>query len=232
MSARSFSTLPAMTRMNSVTHCAMRLASLRTHLPHRERTVTTPLPHRGQWTADVLSRLPEDKHLCEVIDGELHVIYKNEYSHSLALWSLAMIVAPFAWGVNFDFILGPKPFRFSDRSQVQPDVMVLPRWRNHPSHFSAEATGPELIVEVPTPYTREVDRGVKQRLYAASDVFAYWVIDYLRREVVVCGANDRRPRSQTTTRRWQPRRSDRELTIDMVAYFDAIPEVGSSRAGP
>lgn len=193
--------------------------------------MTDSLPQRGHWTADVLSRLPEDKHLSEVIDGQLHVVYANEYSHSLAVWSLAMILAPFAWGVNFEFVLGPKPFRFSQKSQVQPDVVVLPRWRNHPSHVSAEPTGPELFVEVATPYSREVDLGIKHRLYAANDVFEYWVVDYVAREVLVWRGSEWRPRVETETLRWQPRLADRALTIDLLAYFESLPAFDFSHDG-
>ena len=136
----------------------------------------------------------------------------------------ASIVAPLASGVNFEFVLGPKPFRFSSKSQVQPDVVVLPRWKNHPSHVTAEPTGPELFVEVATPYSREVDLGIKHRLYAANDVFEYWVVDCVAREVVVSRANEWRPRVETKTLRWQPRRTDRALMVDLPAYFDSLPE--------
>ena len=193
--------------------------------------MANPFPVRGHWTADIPSQLPDDTHLPEVIDGQLHLIYANQYSHSLALWSLAKIVAPFAWGLNFQFVPGPKPFRLAPKSQGQPDLMAHPRWRKHPSHASAEPTGPELFVEVAMPYSREVDLGLKQRLYAQHYVYSYWVVDYVSREVLVWKAGDWSPRVATESLQWQPRRSDRALTIDLLAYFDAVPEFDVSHDG-
>jgi Uma2 family endonuclease len=194
--------------------------------------MTDPYPPRGQWTADLLSCLPNDKHLHEVIDGQLHVIYANDYSHSLAVWSLATLIAPFAWSHYFEFHLGPKPLRFSNTLQVQPDLAVLPRWKEHSEHFAEIAPGPELIVEVATPASIEADVSIKQRAYAANNVNTYWVVDYMAREVVVWHGQTWQPRTRTRTLTWRPRRAGwDELTIDLHAYFDGLPDYDTSLTG-
>ena len=196
--------------------------------------MTEPLPPRGEWTAEVLSRLPEDNNLAEVLDGQLNIVYHNEDSHCIALWSLALIVAPYAWGENLDFTLGPKPFRFSERCEMQPDITVVPRTRIKGGRATDDPSKPELFIEIATPHSRSVDAAIKSGLYIAFGVKTYWVVDYTAREVAVWSNGRQHSETFTESVMWSPRRSEQQLTIDLPKYFDAIPEFDCSHdsSGP
>lgn len=184
--------------------------------------MSQPLPPRGEWTAEVVNCLPEDDNLYEVIDGQLHVVYGNEQSHTYAVWSLALTIVRFAWLVDLDVMLGPRPFRFSDRRLVHPDI-VVPGVPPLDSSTPDLPLAPELIVEVATPYSRRLDWTTKRELYAAERVREYWVVDIAGEEVSVYRPDSHLPKLYKGSLTWDPSVGGDKLTIDLDAYFAARP---------
>lgn len=69
---------------------------------------------------------------------------------------------------------GPLEVRYDDDTVLQPDVMVIPLAnfidKNAPLR-------PDLVIEVLSPETREIDLGVKKAAYEAAGLPSYWVVD-------------------------------------------------------
>lgn len=71
----------------------------------------------------------------------------------------------------------PWPVELSRYDLVRPDLAFVAWGRTGVIDVDAVKGGPELVVEVLSPESRERDLGEKKRLYAWGKVFEYWVID-------------------------------------------------------
>lgn len=119
-----------------------------------------------------LDALPDDGRRHELVDGVIVSSPAPSYIHQRAVTTLAanlynilprpleVLVAP------FDIAAGP-------RSQVQPDVVVVPRNDN----AAYPARPPLLAVEVLSPSNRGYDLVTKRNLYERARVPSYWIVD-------------------------------------------------------
>jgi hypothetical protein len=190
------------------------------HTPANEQ----PFPRDGAWTAADLPLLPRDGNIYEVIDGHVSVIYGNELSHLTAVCSLAQLLSPFVWKSDLVISLGPLPFRFADDCEVQPDIVVLPRKRAPGPDGSRPFAPIELIVEVATPYSDRVDCYAKRELYQRAGVKTYWIVDLLKREVIVWTATGEQPERFMEQVSWQPVVVEEPCRVDLRALFESLPE--------
>ncbi len=81
---------------------------------------------RTDWTADMLDALPDGQRY-EVIDGELFVTPAPRDIHQFAIGELHLLLAPYAKLAGIDRLFAPSAVRFSDRREVQPDLLARPR---------------------------------------------------------------------------------------------------------
>jgi Uma2 family endonuclease len=72
------------------------------------------------------------------------------------------------------------PFAASDTSEPEPDVAIVPLGEYDTEH----AREAYLIIEV-ADSSLERDRGIKQRIYAASRVPEYWIVNVRERTIEV-----------------------------------------------
>ena len=123
--------------------------------------------------------LGETKHH-EYYDG-LCVVNPPSRTHSRAQSHLVDLLRPHCpdthevltgWGWH----IGPE-------LDFEPDIMVTDR--SSPDDDVLREPPPLLVVEISSPSTRDIDFGKKRRAYAAGGASWYWILDLLRREVVV-----------------------------------------------
>lgn len=132
-------------------------------------------PHQG-WTADDLDRIPDLPPHTELIDGSLVFMSPQTRFHSRTMRLLDNALldhAPDHLDVDREMTI-----KLDDKNRPEPDLVV----------FSAQAiTGPDqtwyapedvvLAVEVVSPDSRERDREVKPRKYAAAGVPHFWRVE-------------------------------------------------------
>lgn len=126
---------------------------------------------------DVLveSGLLEDEPV-ELLEGALVRMSPQQPAHAEAVRRVARALGPQladGWVLSVQ-----SPFVAGDRSAPEPDVAVVPDEdysRRHPSSAM-------LVVEV-SRSSPAIDLGVKARLYAASGVTGYWVLDLASRSL-------------------------------------------------
>lgn len=118
-----------------------------------------------------LDALPDDGRRHELVDGVIVSSPAPSWIHQRAVTTLAaqlynilprhleVLVAP------FDVDAGP-------RSQVQPDVLVIPR-----DDTDGPVPPPLLAVEVLSPFNRGYDLVTKRNLYERALVPAYWIVE-------------------------------------------------------
>ncbi|WP_234535430.1 Uma2 family endonuclease [Streptomyces shenzhenensis] len=135
-----------------------------------------PIPPAGGWTADDLDRIPGLPPHTELIDGSLVLMSPQTRFHTrtMRLLDNALLAqAPDHLDVDREMTV-----RLDDKNRPEPDIVV----------FSKDAcTGPNqtwykpedvvLAVEVVSADSRERDREVKPRKYAAVGVRHYWRVE-------------------------------------------------------
>ena len=117
-----------------------------------------PAAHSSEWTVDMVHALPDDGNRYEVIEGELLVSPSPAWLHQRAVGGLYVLLLDYARRAGLDVLVAPAAVTWSPRTEVQPDVLVVPLVEGRmPSRF--EDVGVlTLAVEVLSPSTMRVDR--------------------------------------------------------------------------
>lgn len=146
-------------------------------------------------------RLPESNCKVELIDGEVHPEGSRELCHQDTVASVAFALHGFCRASGAGRVyLGPFDVFSDDRHVLQPDLLFVSTERLGLVKANGVHGAPDLVVEVVSPGTREVDLGRKRIAYARAGVREMWVLeprirngrvyrapDVLGREVVAFG---------------------------------------------
>lgn len=146
-----------------------------------------PWPAQGEWTWEDYLRLPDDGNRYEVIEGVLYVSAAPIYDHQFSVSELAGELRHFVKARGLGVILvAPFDVRLPGVADpVEPDVLFF-RDGNEPQAGDKYFMGvPDLVVEVLSPSTEHVDRGVKFAAYENAGVPEYWLANPKTRSIVV-----------------------------------------------
>jgi Uma2 family endonuclease len=145
-------------------------------------------------TVQDLRRLPDDGLRHELIDGEHYVTPAPRPQHQRVsgqvFGHLFMYLRehPVGWVYH-----APLDVLFGESDCVEPDLLVVSRERERRWMTEDNLEGaPDLVVEILSPSTKHVDRGVKHRLYERFRVPEYWIIDPESELVMVYRLDDER----------------------------------------
>ncbi len=133
-----------------------------------------PLVHR-YLTYDDLCRLPPDGNRYEPLDGELHLAASPNTRHQRMLRRLlyafeaAIEDRSEVFFSPFDVVLAPA-------TALQPDLLLICEESRDILQDVVRGT-PDLVLEVLSPSTAELDRGRKKTFYARYGVGEYWIVD-------------------------------------------------------
>ncbi len=172
-------------------------------------------------TADDLDDRPDDGNRYEIIDGVVLVTPPPSLGHQRILRELFLRLHSFASARGLEVLFAPVDVRASPVTQVEPDLLVLPRHFEGSEHVRwAPMSALVLAVEILSPSTAHVDRGRKRELYLAEGIPEYWIVDGSSRWVEVWrpGAADAQRVRDTLV--WTPPGATESLDVDLVALFD------------
>jgi Uma2 family endonuclease len=149
--------------------------------PFEEEPMTALVVPLGRpWTAEDVSRLPEDLHY-ELLDGRLVVPPAPLPIHqtiSLRIISALSANSPDDVVITFD-----QSVLVDNHSEPRPDVVVTRiEGANRTPVFAADVL---LVAEVVSRSSKFTDRDEKLRLYARGGIPAYWIIDPLGAKVLL-----------------------------------------------
>ena len=181
-----------------------------------------PDANRRDWTVADVHGLPDDGNRYEVLDGELLVTPAPSMLHQRAVRELVLLVAQYVHTVGLELFFAPLAITWSPRTEVQPDVLVLPRRAERPAERFADVGVLTLAVEVVSPSSARVDRYRKREMYQRFLVPEYWVIDASSRLVERWRPGDEEPEVLVETLTWQPIVDNPALVIDLAAYFRQV----------
>jgi Uma2 family endonuclease len=149
--------------------------------PFEEEPMTALVVPLGRpWTAEDVSRLPEDLHY-ELLDGRLVVPPAPLPIHqtiSLRIISALSANSPDDVVITFD-----QSVLVDNHSEPRPDVVVTRiEGANRTPVFAADVL---LVAEVVSRSSKSIDRDEKLRLYARGRIPSYWIIDPLGAKVLL-----------------------------------------------
>ena len=84
-----------------------------------------------------------------------------------------------------ELFCSPADVVLSDTDVVQPDILYVSSQRSHILKPESVQGAPDLVVEILSPSTAELDRTLKLDLYAEHGVKEYWIVDPDSRTITV-----------------------------------------------
>ncbi len=172
-------------------------------------------------TADELANLPDDGNRYELIDGELFVTPAPVRAHQRMVAALFRVLDPFARQSGLEVMLSPTAVRASPVTEVEPDLLVLPKEFDGRELYRWEPMlALVLAIEIVSPSTAGVDRGRKRELYLEGGVPEYWVVDLDARVIEVWYVGVGSARISDDRLFWAPSAVSTRLEIDVCALFD------------
>lgn len=122
--------------------------------------LTQPLTYKD------LEQFPDDGNRYEIVDGELYVAAAPAKPHQrLSRRLLLVIVAAVDAAQAGEVFYAPVDVRFSESSQVQPDILSIRRERAGIYRGNTVNEPPDPVVEILSPSNPAYDEQVKRRLY-------------------------------------------------------------------
>ncbi len=166
--------------------------------------------------------LPDDGNRYEVIDGELLVSPAPSLLHQAAVLRLAMLLFDYAKTAGLRIYVAPAAVTWSDRTELQPDVLAIPRAGGKPAKRFEDVGVLTLAVEVLSPSTLLADRFTKRREYQRRGVNEFWIVDPLGRSIERWWPNDKEPEILFDALTWQPDPGVPALVLDLAEYFREV----------
>lgn len=142
-------------------------------------------PPQGQWTENDYFALPDTNRYVELSEGRLIMPPHPTYSHQEALKRLFLRLHTFVEKNGLGTVeIAPLPVRLWPGKIREPDILFVAN--EHQDRIGEKVFGvPDLVVEVISPATHEVDRGEKFFEYAQAGVREYWLVDPKKHTVEV-----------------------------------------------
>jgi Uma2 family endonuclease len=146
--------------------------------PDARSRIATMAIDRTALTYRDYEALPDDGRRYQILDGTLDVTPSPSPDHQDVLANLHAAVRDHVkvHGRGRTFF-APVDVILADNTVVQPDLVFLDAERTHLVSPRGIEGAPTLVVEVLSPSTAAIDRGMKSRLYARHGVAYYWIVD-------------------------------------------------------
>ncbi len=134
--------------------------------------------HGLKLTAEEYFQLPDDGRRYELIDGVLHMVPSPLTIHQDVSMELSFLLVSFVKQHELGKVYHAPLDVCLDCAQVyQPDLIFISRENMAILTPQRIEGAPDLVIEILSPGTAELDRGVKMENYAKYGVKEYWLVD-------------------------------------------------------
>ncbi|MGI9077692.1 MAG: Uma2 family endonuclease [Gemmatimonadaceae bacterium] len=187
------------------------------------------------WTRDHVLNLMEHSPThwprYELVDGELLVTpaprLAHQHAHSVLLGLIIEYVNAHRIGLAMS---APGDISLDGKSLLQPDIFVVPWISGRRPRDWKDVKSLLLVVEVLSPSSRQLDRGVRKRFYQRHGVPEFWSVDLDSQIVERFRPVDRSPEVVRDEIVWRPDNSIPALRIDLTALFEEVLSPDASDA--
>lgn len=130
------------------------------------------------YTIDDIYSLPDGQR-AELIDGKIYMMSPPARIHQKLITELVSIFHQYIKNSNGDCEVYPAPFAVflneDDQNYVEPDISVICDKSKLTDRGCNGA--PDLIIEIISPSTQQMDYGIKLFKYRTAGVKEYWIIN-------------------------------------------------------
>jgi Uma2 family endonuclease len=120
----------------------------------------------------------------EWVDGRVFVVSPGNEPQGRLSRFLATIIQYWAEAHDLgETYVNAYPVRLNEQTAREPDVFFIRKEHADRAHGTFVEGAADLVIEVVSPSTRAVDRGVKYYEYEQAGVVEYWLVDPLRERV-------------------------------------------------
>ncbi len=127
---------------------------------------------------DDLQLFPNDGKRHELIDGEHIMAPAPETKHQDTAGNLFALLRAFVRQNKLGRVfVAPVDVVFSEYDVIEPDIVFVSRTHQQIVTKANLRGAPDLVVEILSPSTKEIDRKTKFKLYEKYGVREYWIID-------------------------------------------------------
>lgn len=141
----------------------------------------------------------------EYIDGEIYLLSSPKTAHQIALTELFGIFYNWFQGKKCITLVAPYDITLKRNPEniniVQPDIMVICDLEEKLDEKDYYKGVPALVVEILSEGTRSKDLIKKLDLYMSCDVWEYWIVNPINREVTIYLFEDKNISSNITHRK-------------------------------
>jgi len=131
-------------------------------------------------------QLPEGPPYYQLIEGDLYMAPSPDRFHQDILGNLHFILrSHLEKRPSGSIHLAPLDVQLTDLNIYQPDLYYVSNSRKAILTDQGARGAPDLIVEILSPKTAKLDRGVKREIYARSGVEEMWIVDPAVKKILV-----------------------------------------------
>ena len=142
-------------------------------------------PPQGEWTEAHYFALPDTNRYVELSEGRIIMPPHPTRSHQIAVEELYVRLRTFVREGNLGEVhIAPLPVRLWPGKIREPDILFLSEEHSHRAGEQVYGV-PDLVIEVLSSGTEQVDRGEKFFEYAKAGVKEYWLADPERQRIEV-----------------------------------------------
>lgn len=135
-------------------------------------------------TVDDYRALPQGGPRYQLVDGEMHMAPAPNSYHQEIVWNLSRILGRYIDVRPVGRIyLAPYDVYLSEHDVVQPDLLFLASERQHLRQDDGLHGAPDLVIEVLSISTSQLDKKNKRALYARSGVKEMWLVDPILQQI-------------------------------------------------
>jgi Uma2 family endonuclease len=144
------------------------------------KTVPRPL------TVDDYRELPAGPPYYQLVEGDILMAPSPDLFHQDVLLNLAVILRNYLQQHPLGSVhLAPSDVQLSELNVYQPDLYFVSKGRRSILKKQGPVGAPNLVIEILSPKTAKLDKGMKRRVYARSGVEELWLVDPERKRVEV-----------------------------------------------
>jgi len=142
-------------------------------------------PKEKVWTADEYLKTPEGV-IFTIIDGKQYIMPSPFVLHQIICRNLFLILNSFIEQRKLgELLYAPCDVIFDRKNVVQPDIIFVSKQNEGIFRNGRIFGAPDLLIEIISPNSINMDRVIKMKKYLQFKVPEYWIIDPAKRTVEI-----------------------------------------------
>jgi Uma2 family endonuclease len=141
-------------------------------------------PRQGEWTEADYFRLPESNRIIELSEGRLIISPSPTPNHQRVSIRLTFLLTNYVFPRKLgELVTAPMDTRLYEGVVRQPDIEFMSN--EHLDRITDKWGVPDLVVEILSEGTAEIDKEDKYLEYQRAGVLEYWIVDPFKQSVEI-----------------------------------------------